>query len=327
MSLVKIKDKESLDFYRKVSKEVVKGDDVKTITKEIFDVLYKNNAVGMASVMIGIHKRIIIVDLQENNKKSPLVLINPEIIEKSNEKINWKESSIILDNIEGEVERYKTIKVKYKDVNFNDKIIEADGLLSVCIQHQMDYIDGKLFIDYLENKNEIIKSIMGLKIKNVIYNLDVLRKKCEPVDKIDDEIKNILNNMLEVMYNEKGIGLTANQVGINKQLIVIDLQKDGVKEPLFLINPKIVKASEEMVVSEQEGCLSVPSARADVLRHERVSVEYLDIDGNKQIIDADGLLSICLQHEIDHSNGKLFIDYLSKLKQENLLKKVKKYLK
>lgn len=327
MPLVKIENKESLDFYRKVSENVVDSDNYKTIVKEMFDILYKQNAIGMAAVMIGVHKRIIIVDLQENNKKSPIVLINPEIIYKSDEKLNWKESSIVLDNVEEKVERFKTIQVKYRDINFNEKTIEADGLLSICIQHEMDYIDGNLFIDYSQNKDKIIKNIMGLKIKNVVYNSDILRKKCEPVEKIDDEIKSILNDMLEVMYNEKGIGLTANQVGINKQLIVIDLQKDGVKDPIFLINPKITKTSKEKVISEQEGCLSVPNARADVPRYEKVSVEYLDIDGNKQTIEADGLLSICLQHEIDHSNGKLFIDYLSKLKQDVLLKKVKKYLK
>ena len=326
MLLRKIKNKEDLDFFRKVSEPVEKGEDVDSIIKGMFNVLYSNNAIGMAAVMVGILKRIVVIDLQEHGRK-PMVFINPEIIKKSDDFLNLNESSISIDNVEKPVKRHKSITVKYRDVDFNEKELKADGLLSICLQHEIDYLDGKLFIDYLENKDEIIKDLIKMKVKNIIEDQDILRSKCQPVEKIDEEIKNTLNEMLQVMYDTRGIGLTANQVGISKQLVVIDLQENDVKSPIFLINPRIIEHSDKMIVSENEGCLSVPSARANVDRYETVKVEYLDINGEKQIIDADGLLSICLQHELDHVNGKLFIDYLSKLKKDVILKKVQKYIK
>ena len=134
--------------------------------------------------------------------------------------------------------------------------------------------------------------------------------------------------MLETMYNSRGIGLAGNQIGLNKKLVVIDLQENNEKNPLFLINPKILWKSDEKVKGE-EGCLSVPgnNIKAEVERSKEVKVEYLDKTGKKQIIEADGLLAICLQHEIDHLHGIIYIDYLSKLKRDNIINKVKKELK
>ena len=326
MLLKKIKNKEDLEFFRQVSEPITSKENMRDVANDMFNILYTNNAIGMAGVMVGLPKRIVIVDLQEHGKK-PIVLLNPEIIEKSEETIALRESSISIDGVEGEISRSRDIVVKYKDLDFKDKELKASGLLSVCLQHEIDYLDGKLFIDYLENKDEIINNLIKMKVKNIIEDSEILRTKCAPVKKITDEIKDIMNQMLQTMYDTRGIGLTANQVGIAKQLIVIDLQENKVKSPIFLINPKIVEHSKNTVVSEREGCLSVPDARADVPRYETVKVEYLDLDGNKQVINAEGLLSICLQHEIDHTKGKLYIDYLSKLKRDTILKKVKKYLK
>lgn len=326
MQLRKIKDKKDLDFFRQISKPVSPDDNIKDVVNGMFNILYSNDAIGMAAVMVGLPKRIVIVDLQEHGKK-PMILLNPEIIKKSKETIALKESSISIDNVEGNIERARTITVKYKDLDFKDKELKASDLLSVCLQHEIDYLDGKLFIDYMENSNEIIENLTKMKVKNIIDDSEILRTKCTPVRKITDEIKDIMNQMLQTMYDTRGIGLTANQVGIAKQLIVIDLQENDIKSPIFLINPKIVEHSKNTIISEKEGCLSVPDARADVPRYETVKVEYLDLDGNKQVINADGLLAICLQHEIDHTKGKLYIDYLSKLKRDTILKKVKKYLK
>lgn len=206
--------------------------------------------------------------------------------------------------------------------------IAADGLLSTCIQHQIDYLDGKLFFDYLpeEEKNDIIKNIVSkMKIKNIIEDIDILRTKCETVKEVTDDIKKILNEMLEIMYQNGGIGLAANQVGIRKRIITIDLQTDGIKEPLFLVNPKITWKSEEKIKME-EGCLSVPSCNAPIERPAKIKLEYIDNYSKNHKIDADGLLARCVQHELDHLDGKLYIDYLSKIKRDILIKKVRKNL-
>ena len=144
------------------------------------------------------------------------------------------------------------------------------------------------------------------------------------VDNVDDEIRKLADDMAESMYAADGIGLAAVQIGVPKRVIVIDLdQKDGKKNPRAFINPKILWASEELAVFE-EGCLSVPEIWDDVERPARIKAEYLDRDGSKQLLEADGMLATCLQHEMDHLNGVLFIDHLSRLKRSMALKKLTK---
>ena len=144
------------------------------------------------------------------------------------------------------------------------------------------------------------------------------------VEKVDSEIRKLVDDMAESMYAADGIGLAAVQIGVPKRVIVIDLdQKEGKKNPRAFINPKILWASEEMAVFE-EGCLSVPEIWDDVERPARIRCEYLDRDGNKQILEADGMLATCLQHEMDHLNGVLFIDHLSRLKRSMAIKKLTK---
>ncbi len=331
-NLKKIYDEKSLNFFRQKSEKVEKIDEeILQLIDSMYGVLYSNNAIGLAALMIGVPKRIIIVDLQENNIKRPITLINPELIEHSEEISEGEEASISLDNVKSLVPRYKNIKVKYFDKDFNEKILEANGLLSVCIQHELDYLDGKLFIDYLkdEEKNSIINKIKSsLRVTNIVEDVEILRTKCEDVLDIDKNIISTLDKMLETMYNNRGIGLAGNQIGLNKKLVVIDLQENNEKNPIFLINPKILWKSDEKVKGE-EGCLSIPgnNVRAEVERSKAVKVEYLDKSEKKQIIETDGLLAICLQHEIDHLNGVVYIDYLSKLKRDNIINKVKKELK
>ena len=143
------------------------------------------------------------------------------------------------------------------------------------------------------------------------------------VDNVDDEIRKLADDMAESMYAADGIGLAAVQIGVPKRVIVIDLdQKDGKKNPRAFINPKITWASEETAVFE-EGCLSVPEIWDDVERPARIRCEYLDRDGVKQTLEADGMLATCLQHEMDHLNGVLFIDHLSRLKRSMAIKKLK----
>jgi peptide deformylase len=144
------------------------------------------------------------------------------------------------------------------------------------------------------------------------------------VEKVDDEIRKLAADMADSMYAADGIGLAAIQIGIAKRVIVMDLdQKDGKKNPRTFINPKILWASEEMATFE-EGCLSVPEIWDDVERPARIKAEYLDLDGQRVELDADGLLATCLQHEMDHLNGVLFIDHLSRLKRAMAIKKLTK---
>jgi len=151
------------------------------------------------------------------------------------------------------------------------------------------------------------------------YGSDVLRKVAEPIEEITDEIRQLARDMLERMYDSEGVGIAAPQIGVSKRIIIVDVDPyDPSKDPIALINPEIVDRQGEE--SAEEGCLSVPDIRGDVKRAERVTVEGLDLDGNKVRIEATELLARALQHEIDHLNGVLFIDHLSRLKHR-LIKK------
>ncbi len=156
-----------------------------------------------------------------------------------------------------------------------------------------------------------------------------LKRVAQPVDKVDDEIRAQMDAMLQVMYDAPGIGLAANQVNILNRVLVMDLSKpdkDEKPNPICMANPEIIYKSEELSTME-EGCLSVPQQYADVERPKIVRVKYLDYDGNEAELEADNLLSHCVQHEIDHLNGGLFIDYLSSLKRNMMIKKVNKLKK
>ena len=152
----------------------------------------------------------------------------------------------------------------------------------------------------------------------------ILREKAKEVRKVDDRIVALLDDMLETMYASHGVGLAANQVGILERIVVIDCAKEGEEpDPLQMVNPKIIAHSEE-ILCRNEGCLSVPREYADVNRFAVVTVEYLDKKGEKKTRTADGLLGVAIQHELDHLDGILFIDYLSKLKRDKLLKHLEK---
>ncbi len=155
----------------------------------------------------------------------------------------------------------------------------------------------------------------------------LLRKVSEPVNSVDTEVKNLMDDMLETMYAAPGIGLAAVQIGVLKRIIVIDLSKDGEKKnPLFIVNPEITFKSNDLI-SYEEGCLSIPNQFAEVKRPSSCKVNFLDYNGKKKEISADGLLATCIQHEVDHLDGILFIDHLSKLKKDLILKKNKKQKK
>ncbi|MGQ4274763.1 peptide deformylase [Terrihabitans sp. B22-R8] len=157
----------------------------------------------------------------------------------------------------------------------------------------------------------------------------LLRQKAEPVTIFDDELRTLIDDMLETMYAAPGIGLAAPQIGIMKRLAVVDVssREDGEAEaPIALINPEIVWSSEEMSVY-QEGCLSIPDVYEEVVRPERIRVRFLDRDGEEQEIEADGVLATCIQHEMDHLDGVLFIDHISKLKRDMVWKRFVKTAK
>lgn len=148
-----------------------------------------------------------------------------------------------------------------------------------------------------------------------------LRTVAKPVDQVTPEIKTMAENMIETMYDENGVGLAATQINFHYRLVVIDVSETR-DQPMVLINPEIIEQSGEE--ESQEGCLSVPDTNADVKRSEFVTLQFQDIDGKVQIINADGLLAVCIQHELDHLDGKLFIDYLSPFKQKRIKTKLEK---
>jgi peptide deformylase len=151
-----------------------------------------------------------------------------------------------------------------------------------------------------------------------------LRQVSLPVKKVGKEEQNIMNDMLETMYDAKGIGLAAIQIDIPKKIIVLDISKsENEKKPMFFVNPLIINKDLNLTTYE-EGCLSVPDQFAEIDRPSKCEVEYLDYDGNKKLLKANGLLATCIQHEMDHLEGVLFIDYLSKLKKSMILKKLSK---
>lgn len=151
-----------------------------------------------------------------------------------------------------------------------------------------------------------------------------LRKVAKPVTSVDQSVKDIVANMFETMYAEEGIGLAATQVDIHQRIVVIDVSEEH-NERLVLINPEITERQGSTGI--EEGCLSVPDYRALVERAEYVTVKALDVEGQPFELKADGLLAICIQHELDHLEGKLFVDYLSALKRERLLKRLQKQMR
>lgn len=155
----------------------------------------------------------------------------------------------------------------------------------------------------------------------------VLKTKAKPVETVDDGIRRLIDDMLETMYAAPGIGLAANQVGVLKRVIVLDIARaDEPPAPLALVNPEILWVSETMA-SYSEGCLSVPDHYAEVERPAEVKIRYLDRDGKRRELHATGLLSTCVQHEIDHLEGILFVDHLSALKRNMILRKLSKQRK
>jgi peptide deformylase len=148
-----------------------------------------------------------------------------------------------------------------------------------------------------------------------------LRTKAQPVAVFDAELRQLAADMLETMYEAPGIGLAATQVDVHRQVLVLDVSEEK-NAPMVIINPRIVEREGQQVY--QEGCLSVPGIFADVERADRIRVEAQDLDGKPVVIEADGLLAVCIQHEMDHLAGKLFVDYLSPLKREMVRKKLEK---
>ena len=167
-----------------------------------------------------------------------------------------------------------------------------------------------------------------MSIKHIITVPDeTLKKISDPVEKVGVNEKKLINDLFETMYLSKGIGLAAVQVGILKRVLVIDIStRDEKKEPLSFINPIIKKISDETSIYE-EGCLSIPDTFIEIERPKICEVEFIDINGKIKNLKCDGLLSTCLQHEINHLDGKLIIDHLSKLKKDMIIKKISKFKK
>jgi peptide deformylase len=168
----------------------------------------------------------------------------------------------------------------------------------------------------------------GMTIKPLIILPDpILRQVSSPIETVDADVLKLADDMLETMYDAPGIGLAAIQIGVPKRLLVIDVAKEGdPQQPMVFINPEIVRSSEERSVYE-EGCLSIPEYYAEVERPATVTVKHVGRDGKEHLLEADGLLATCFQHELDHLNGILFIDHISRLKREMVIKKFTKAAK
>ena len=155
----------------------------------------------------------------------------------------------------------------------------------------------------------------------------ILRQVSQPVPKVTKQEQLLMDDMLETMYNANGIGLAAIQIGVPKRIIVIDIsKKEEKKNPMYFVNP-VIKTKNKNLSTYEEGCLSVPDQFAEVERPSKCEIEYLDYNGEKRFIKANGLLATCIQHEMDHLEGILFIDYLSKLKKSMIIKKLTKQRK
>ena len=154
-----------------------------------------------------------------------------------------------------------------------------------------------------------------------------LRSVADPIAEVDEEIRTLAKDMLDTMYDAPGIGLAAPQIGVLKRIVVIDVAGEGEKpDPMVLINPEITRFGDEVQVTE-EGCLSIPELYYEVERPSEVTVKYTDLDGKEVVKDADGKLAVCIQHELDHLDGVLYIDYLSRLKRDRVIKKFDKAAK
>lgn len=161
-------------------------------------------------------------------------------------------------------------------------------------------------------------------IRDILIHPDPrLKKPCDPIGEVTAEIATLAADMLETMYDAPGIGLAAPQIGVMKRLIVMDCIKEGVPEPMALLNPEVVWSSEDRS-SYEEGCLSIPDQYAEVIRPAAVKVRWMDLTGAAQEREFAGLWATCVQHEIDHLNGKLFIDYLGPLKRQMITRKMEK---
>ena len=160
--------------------------------------------------------------------------------------------------------------------------------------------------------------------KILIEPNEILRKKSLKVESVDSDVQKLMDDMLETMYAAPGIGLAAIQIGIPKRVIVLDIaQKDGPKNPMYFVNPEIIQKSSNNATYE-EGCLSLPGQFAEIARPDKCRLKYLDYHGQLKEHEAEGMLATCIQHEIDHLEGILFIDYLSKLKKSMIVKKLSK---
>ncbi|SDG34849.1 peptide deformylase [Limimonas halophila] len=154
-----------------------------------------------------------------------------------------------------------------------------------------------------------------------------LKKRSEPVTQVDDELRRLMDDMLETMYAAPGVGLAAPQVGVNKRVLVADASREGEEpQPYRMVNPEVVWTGEE-TETQEEGCLSLPEVYAEITRPRQATIRYLDENGAEQTVEAEGFLATVLQHEIDHLNGVLFIDYLSSLKKNMILRKLAKQYK
>lgn len=204
-------------------------------------------------------------------------------------------------------------------------MIIKNKIIQICDFCQYNYLK---YLDVDENpKTPYLNPMTDYKIITVPD--PVLKQTAQPVDKIDATVRKQMDAMLQAMYDAPGIGLAANQVGLLNRVLVMDLasRKEGEKpDPIYMVNPQILYESEERSVME-EGCLSIPRQYAEVERPAIVRVKYWDYDGKEAELEASGLLSHCVQHEIDHLNGVLFIDYLSSLKRNMILRKVEKLMK
>ena len=161
-------------------------------------------------------------------------------------------------------------------------------------------------------------------IRDILIHPDPrLKKPCEPIAEVTPELAKLAADMLETMYDAPGVGLAAPQVGVLKRLLVMDCIKEGTPEPMVLLNPEVIWSSEDLSTYE-EGCLSIPEQYAEVKRPATVTVRWMDLQGATQERSFDGLWATCVQHEIDHLNGKLFIDYLGPLKRQMITRKMEK---
>ena len=315
-------------------------DRIRKLADDMLETMYDAPGIGLAAPQIGVLDRIIVMDCvkDEDEAPNPMVLINPEIIAASDETNVYEEGCLSIPDQFAEVTRPKQVQVRWMDLNGGEQTQEFDGLWATCVQHEIDHLNGKLFIDYLgAMKRQMITRKMQKLKRDIARGKETLTMAVRPclpwpdkrlrtpaaeIEQITDAHRDIWQDLIDTMEAMPGVGMGANQIGEMVRLAVVDAsEKRG--QVVRMANPVILHSSIELRPHE-EASPNLPGVSAVIKRPRAVTVEYLNDAGEMETRDFVGLWATSVQHQIDHLNGKMYFDHLSKVKRDMLLRKARK---